>query len=40
LKEDKAPAQDRQRIYENAHYAIEKLKQPNLAKLLPSAYKK
>jgi hypothetical protein len=40
LKEEKTPAQDRLRICENAHYAIEKLKQPNLAKLLPSAQNK
>jgi glycosyltransferase involved in cell wall biosynthesis len=36
LKENKAPAEYRQRFTENAHYAIEKLKQPNLAKLLPA----
>jgi len=37
LKEVKMPVDYRQRILENAHYAIEKLKQPSLAKLLPPA---
>jgi glycosyltransferase involved in cell wall biosynthesis len=37
LKECKVPAQYRQRIRENAQFAIDKLKQPNLAKLLPPA---
>jgi len=37
LKEGKAPVGYRQRILDNAHYSIEKLKQPNLGKLLPPA---
>ena len=35
LKEGKVPVEYRERIRENAQYSIEKLKQPNLAKLLP-----
>jgi len=37
LKEGKVPVEYRQRIFENAHYAIEILNQPDLAKLLPPA---
>ena len=35
LKEGKVPVEYRERIRENAQYSIEKIKQPNLAKLLP-----
>jgi hypothetical protein len=37
LKKGKMPVDFRQRILENGHFAIEKLKQPSLAKLFPPA---